>query len=53
MHGCFGIVGADKLWAWQHERHYSPLQDQRIDCAADGNKDAQQDKQFFHGTSIA
>ena len=53
MYGGLGVVGDDRLRLWERKRLYPPLQDQCIDCAADGDDDAEQDKQFLHDTSIA
>ena len=53
MDGGFGIVGGDNLWLWERERRHLSLDHQCIDGAADGDNDAQQNKQFLHDTSIA
>jgi hypothetical protein len=53
MDGGFGIVGDDSLWLWERKRRHLSLDNQCIDGAANGDNNAQQNKQFLHDTSIA
>ena len=53
MDGGFGVGGDDSLWLWERERRHLPSYHKCIDGGADGDNDAQQDKQFLHDTSIA